>query len=99
MSCDRNAASYRRIARVLWQSLVVALLVVLTVPWTGDYSLWFGPPEFWLLAMPGVSLLLFYRHALAAAWRGSVRLPFPGVRNATHLEPLPGGRCSDPPRR
>ena len=59
-----------RLVRTLWQWLALGALLLLVVPAARGHSLWFGPGAFWLLAAPLTSLLMLYRHAVAAAWRG-----------------------------
>ena len=103
-SCTRppTNAPHPRLARALWQWLALGVLLLLVFPAARGPSLWFGPGAFWLLGAPLASLLMLYRHALAAVWRGilapaprrrdGVLLPFSGACNATKLDPLPGGR-------
>lgn len=74
-----TSAPYPPLARALWQCLALGVLLLLALPAARGYSLWFGPGVFWLLAAPLASLLMFYRHAVAAAWRG-ILVPVPRRR-------------------
>ena len=65
-----NARARPELERTLWQWLAVAALLVVAFPAARGHSLWFGPAAFWLLGAPIASLSMFYRHELAAAWRG-----------------------------
>ena len=55
------------LARSLWQWLTLGAAVFLLFPDARGNSLWLGSGGFWLLAAPLVSLLVYHRHALAAA--------------------------------
>jgi hypothetical protein len=72
-------AAYPQLARLLWQWLAVGVLLLLVFPVARGQSHWFGPGAFWLLGAPLTSLLVFYRHAVATAWRG-ILVPAPGRR-------------------
>jgi len=70
------------LARCLWQCLLLGALLALVLP-DGSPAL-----SRWLLAAPAASLLMLYRHALWAAWRGILvpaprrRRPRPGATQA-----------------
>jgi len=74
-----TSARHPHLARALWQWLALGGLLLLALPAARGHSLWFGPGLFWLLAAPLASLSMFYRHAVAAGWRG-VRVPEPRRR-------------------
>ncbi len=62
--------------RLLWQSLVVGLLLVGCFPAARGSSDWAGFLPLWLVGGPLLSLLVFHRSKVAAAWRSVlVRTP------------------------
>jgi hypothetical protein len=64
------------LARTLWQWLALGLIAMLVVPAARGPVYLLGNMPFWLLAAPGLALLVLYRHALASAWRAVlVRAP------------------------
>ena len=69
-------ALYPALARTLWQWLALGALL-LVFPAVRGAGLGFGPGALWLLAAPLSSLLVFHRHAIAAAWR---LFPVPALR-------------------
>ena len=81
---------HRIIARLLWQWLAVGVLLTLLFPAARGSSELVGPVTFWLLGVPLTSLLVFHRHALAAAWLG-VLVSTPGRRRARRVA-LPAPR-------
>lgn len=83
--------SHRVVARLLWQWLAVGLLLTLLFPAARGSSALLGPMSFWLLGVPLTSLLVFHRHALAAAWLG-VLVSTPGRRRARRVA-LPAPRA------
>ena len=84
-SCSTAAApGHRVLARLLWQWLAVGLLLTLLFPAARGSSALLGPLAFWLLGVPLTSLLVFHRHALAAAWLG-VLVSTPGRRRARRV--------------
>ena len=84
-SCSTAAApGHRVLARLLWQWLAVGLLLTLLFPAARGSSALVGPMSFWLLGVPLTSLLVFHRHALAAAWLG-VLVSTPGRRRARRV--------------
>lgn len=78
--------------RLLWQWLAVGVLLMLLFPAARGTSELVGPLGFWLLAAPLASLIVFHRHALAAAWLG-VLVSTPGRRRARRVA-LPAPRPS-----
>jgi hypothetical protein len=74
-----------RLARTLWQWLVLGSLAVALLPAARGDSLLLGSLPFWLVAVPATALLVLYRTPLAAAWRARLvratprrrRRPFP----------------------
>lgn len=86
-----SAASHRVVARLLWQWLAVGALLTLLFPAARGSSALVGPMSFWLLGVPLTSLLVFHRHALAAAWLG-VLVSTPGRRRARRVA-LPAPRA------
>jgi len=76
--------------RILWQWLCVGLLLTVLFPAARGNSELIGPLYFWLLGAPLASLLVFHRHALAAAWLG-VLVSTPGRRRARRVA-LPAPR-------
>ncbi len=83
--------AHRVFARLLWQWLAVGLLLTLLFPAARGSSVVLGPLAFWLLGAPLISLIVFYRHALAAAWLG-VLVSTPGRRRARRVA-LPAPRA------
>lgn len=68
--CQRGFAPDPRLARALWQWLVLAALLVAWVPAArGDSVIGYLPV--WLLVLPGSALLTAYRHRLRAMLPGS----------------------------
>lgn len=65
-----TAELYPVLARALWQWLALGVLLVLLFPALRGPGPWIGPGIFWLAAAPLSSLLVFHRHAIAAALRG-----------------------------
>lgn len=82
---------HRVVARLLWQWLAVGVLLTLLFPAARGSSALLGPMSFWLLGVPLTSLLVFHRHALAAAWLG-VLVSTPGRRRARRVA-LPAPRA------
>lgn len=82
---------HRVVARLLWQWLTVGVLLTLLFPAARGSSALLGPMSFWLLGVPLTSLLVFHRHALAAAWLG-VLVSTPGRRRARRVT-LPAPRA------
>ncbi len=72
---------YPTLARALWQWLALGVLLVLVFPALRSQGPWIGPGIFWLVAAPLSSLLVFHRHAIAAAWRGLL-VPAPRRRDS-----------------
>ena len=65
-----------RLARTLWQWLALGVIAMLAVPAARGPVYLLGNMPFWLLAPPGLALLILYRHALVAACRAVlVRAP------------------------
>ena len=62
--------AHRVFARLLWQWLAVGVLLTLLFPAARGTSAVVGPLAFWLLGAPLTSLVVFHRHALAAARLG-----------------------------
>ena len=58
-----------RLARTLWQWLVLGALAVALVPAARGDSTLLGWLPFWLVVVPATALLTLHRHALVAAWR------------------------------
>ena len=83
--------SRRVVARLLWQWLAVGLLLTLLFPAARGNSALLGPLAFWLLGVPLTSLLVFHRHALAAACL-VVLVSTPGRRRARRVA-LPAPRA------
>jgi len=86
-----QASGRRVVARLLWQWLAVGVLLTLLFPAARGSSALVGPMTFWLLGVPLTSLLVFHRHALAAAWLG-VLVSTPGRRRARRVA-LPAPRA------
>ncbi len=86
-----EAPGHRVIARLLWQWLAVGVLLTLLFPAARGSSALLGPMSFWLLGVPLTSLVVFHRHALAAAWLG-VLVSTPGRRRARRVA-LPAPRA------
>lgn len=84
--------AHRVFARLLWQWLVVGVLLTLLFPSARGTSAVVGPLAFWLLGAPLTGLIVFHRHALAAAWLG-VLVSTPGRRRARRVA-LPAPRSS-----
>jgi hypothetical protein len=84
------APAQRVVARLLWQWLTVGVLLTLLFPAARGSSTLLGPMFFWLLGVPSISLIVFHRHALAAAWLG-VLVSTPGRRRARRVS-LPAPR-------
>ena len=74
-------APHPRLGRLLWQWLALGLLMLALLPVTRGQHAWLGSGPFWLLLAPLSSLLVFHRHAVAAAWRG-ILVPAPRRRPA-----------------
>jgi len=72
---------YPTLARALWQWLALGVLLVLLFPAIRGQGAWIGSGILWLVAAPLSSLLVFHRHAIAAAWRG-VLVPAPRRRDS-----------------
>ena len=85
-----EAPGHRVAARLLLQWLAVGVLLTLLFPAARGSSALVGPMPFWLLGVPLTSLLVFHRHALAAAWLG-VLVSTPGRRRARRVS-LPAPR-------
>ncbi len=83
---------HRVFARLLWQWLAVGILLTLLFPGARGSNAVVGPLAFWLLGAPLTSLIVFHRHALAAAWLG-VLVSTPGRRRARRVA-LPAPRPS-----
>lgn len=60
-----------RLGRLLWQWLALGVLLLALLPVTREQHAWLGSGPFWLLVAPLSSLLVFNRHAIAAAWRAA----------------------------
>lgn len=75
----RRETAHDTIERVLWQCLAVGALAVALLCLPGGYLLSAGSGMAWLLLAPMASLLVFYRDAVAAAWRG-ILVPSPRRR-------------------
>ena len=73
--------THRVFARLLWQWLAVGALLTLLFPAARGTSEVVGPLAFWLLGAPLTGVIVFHRHALAAAWLG-VLVSTPGRRRA-----------------
>ncbi len=71
------------LVRALWQWLAVGALALLFIPALRGDSDWFGPMPYWLVLAPVASLLVLYRHTLAAVWRG-ILVPAPHRRRPRH---------------
>jgi hypothetical protein len=71
--------------RLLWQWLVVGLLVVACVPAARGVSEIAGLMPLWLVGAPLLSLLVFHRSAVVAAWRSIL------VRTPRRRRPRQGG--------
>ena len=84
------SGSHPVVARLLWQWLCVGVLLTLLFPVARGNSVWVGPLAFWLLGAPLTGLIVFHRHALAAAWLG-VLVSTPGRRRARRVS-LPAPR-------
>src|SRR5687768_10206871 len=54
-----------RLARTLWQWLVLGALAVTLLPAARGASPWIGSLPLWLLGMPATALLVLYRQTLA----------------------------------
>lgn len=65
-----TAELYPALARALWQWLAVGGLLALLFPALRSQGPWIGPGILWLVAAPLSSLLVFHRHAIAAALSG-----------------------------
>lgn len=75
------ASNHPVVTRLIWQWLCVGVLLTLLFPAARATSELLGPLNFWLLGAPLASLIVFHRHALAAAWLG-VLVSMPGRRRA-----------------
>ena len=58
-----------RLARTLWQWLVLGVFAIVLLPAARGDSLLLGWLPFWLAVVPATALLTLHRHPLVAAWR------------------------------